>query len=129
MKHPSDQGSLDSTLMQCLAFSRDLQNKNKSFKFNFLTTNFNCSMTTIVKFKKKVSPNTLKRNARKTVEYTQKKVKTAVNEVISERTQPNRKKALPRRLMISNENSVIESWGQPRVENTYGKGSQIRILT
>ena len=94
-----DQGSVDSMLMQCLAFSRDLESKNKSFKFNFSTTNFNFSMTTmeerkpsaIVKVKKKVSPSTLKQNARRKEEYIQKKVETADNEVISEKdtTQQN----------------------------------------
>ena len=46
-----DQGYVDSMLMQCLAFSRDLESKNKYFKFKVSTTNFNFSMTTMEKRK------------------------------------------------------------------------------
>ena len=101
-----DQGSVDSMLMQCLAFSRDLESKNKSFKFNFSTTNFHFSMTTmeerkpsaIVKVKKKVSPSTLKRNARRKEEYIQKKVETADNEVISEKDTTQQNTSTPQKI-------------------------------
>ena len=72
-----DQGSVHSMLTQCLAFSREFESKNKNFKFNVPTTNFNFGMTTIeerkpssiVKVKKKVSPSTLKRNTRRREKY------------------------------------------------------------
>ena len=83
MSDPTASLDSDSVLHQCLAFSRDLAGNDKVFKFSFTSNNFNFSFSTMEERKpstmekvlknKKLSPSTLRRNARRREEFLKKK--------------------------------------------------------
>ena len=95
-----DTVSVHSMLQQCLAFSREMKSEDKSFKFSYVTTNFTFNFSTmeekkpstIAKVRKKISPSTLRRNARRKEEYLQKKVEAAFNQVILDPTNKDKDK-------------------------------------
>ena len=89
LKMSGVQASVDSMLNQCLAFSRDMASRNQSFTFSFTTINFNFKLNTMnerkpytmeIEKKKKVSPSTLRRNARRRKYFLQRKAEAAATE-------------------------------------------------
>ena len=83
MSDPTASLYSDPVLHQCLAFSRDLAENDKDFKFSLTSNNFNFSLSTMEERKpstmekvlknKKLSPSTLRRNARRREEFLKNK--------------------------------------------------------
>ena len=83
MASPPPAMDSDSVVHQCLAFSRDLVEKGRSFKFSFTSNNVKFSFSTMEERKpstmekdlkkKKLSPSTRRRNARRREEFLKEK--------------------------------------------------------
>ena len=83
MAGPTPAMDSDSVLHQCLVLSRDLAEKGRSFKFSFTSNNIKFSFYTMEERKpltmekdlkkKKLSPSTLRRNARRREEFLKEK--------------------------------------------------------
>ena len=83
MSDPTASRDSDSVHHSCLAFSRDLAGNDKVFQFSFTSNTVNFSFSTMEERKpstmekvlknKKLSPSTLRRNARRREEFLKKK--------------------------------------------------------